>query len=141
VEQSTPVFCGDQYTFYHCTNLTSVIIPANVTNIGKEAFLNCTGLTSITCKAINPPALGINVFHFVDTSIPLYVPQESIEAYKTATSYWSYFTNILAITQTDIEETSNNQQFNAKDKKIFRNGKIQIERNGNTYSIEGVQVR
>ena len=130
-----------EQTFYHCTNLTSVIIPANVTNIGKEAFLNCTGLTSITCKAINPPALGINVFHFVDTSIPLYVPQESIEAYKTATSYWSYFTNILAITQTDIEETSNNQQFNAKDKKIFRNGKILIERNGNTYSIEGVQVR
>ena len=130
-----------EQTFYHCTNLTSVIIPANVTNIGKEAFLNCTGLTSITCEAINPPALGINVFHFVDTSIPLYVPQESIEAYKTATSYWSYFTNILAITQTDIEETSNNQQFNAKDKKIFRNGKILIERNGNTYSIEGVQVR
>ena len=33
--------------FYDCTNLTSVIIPNNVTSIGDDAFYRCTNLTSI----------------------------------------------------------------------------------------------
>ena len=38
---------GD-WTFYHCSSLTSVTIPDSVTKIGDLAFSGCDGLTSIT---------------------------------------------------------------------------------------------
>lgn len=36
---------------FNCTGLTSIEIPANVTNIGNYAFYNCDGLESITIPA------------------------------------------------------------------------------------------
>ena len=35
-------------TFYNCSALTNITIPANVRTIGKDAFYNCTSLTDIT---------------------------------------------------------------------------------------------
>ena len=35
------------FEFYGCSNLTSVIIPDTVTNIGTEAFIQCYGLTNL----------------------------------------------------------------------------------------------
>ncbi len=53
-------------------------------------------MASITCEAVTPPTLGNNVFDGVDKSIPLYVPVESVDAYKTANG-WKEFTNIQPI--------------------------------------------
>lgn len=36
------------YTFYNCTDLTSITIPDSVTSIGDYAFSGCTGLMSVT---------------------------------------------------------------------------------------------
>ena len=74
-------------------NLTSIIIPNSVTNIGNSAFSNC-GLTSIICEAAIPPSLSSNSFS--NMSLPLFVPAESVEAYQNAL-YWEEFTDIRAI--------------------------------------------
>ena len=76
--------------FYSCSNLTSVTIPNSVTSIGNYAFYGCTGLTTITCKAVNPPALGDDVFYNVNTTIPLYVPDQSVSSYLAA-EQWKKF--------------------------------------------------
>jgi hypothetical protein len=76
--------------FEYCRGLTSVTIPNSVTSIGKNAFSRCTGLTTITCKAVNPPALGEDVFYNVNTTIPLYVPAQSVSAYLAA-EQWKVF--------------------------------------------------
>lgn len=76
--------------------ITSIVIPASVERIGEEAFGGCNGLVSVTCKASVPPALGDDVFQWVDKSIPLYVPAESIGLYKSAPQ-WNEFQNIKAI--------------------------------------------
>ncbi len=36
-----------EFAFDNCAGITSVIIPSNVTSIGKNAFDNCTSLTSV----------------------------------------------------------------------------------------------
>ncbi|MFV0599312.1 MAG: leucine-rich repeat domain-containing protein [Bacteroidales bacterium] len=81
--------------FFYCDKLTSITIPSNVDSIDFYAFSNCTGLTSITCLAETPPSLGIDVFLYVDTTIPLYVPSNSIPLYQAA-DQWQDF-NIQAL--------------------------------------------
>ena len=99
--------------FYDCSNLTSVTIPESVTSIGQEAFRGCSGLTSVTipesvttigswafdgctnltsvyCKATTPPSLGSYVFRNNGSGRKIYVPTESVEAYKSATNWSEY---------------------------------------------------
>ena len=92
---------GD-YAFYYCYGLTSVTIPESVTSIGECAFAT-TELTEIKVMATMPPSIiadkwGLNeaTFKKVRKSIPVYVPAESIEAYRTAEG-WSEFTNFLPL--------------------------------------------
>lgn len=78
--------------------ITSIVIPASVEMIREKAFSGCNGLVSIICKATIPPALGDDVFQWVDKSIPLYVPDESVNLYLSAPQ-WCEFTNIYRIKQ------------------------------------------
>lgn len=80
---------------YH-SKLTSIVVPASVESIREVAFVGCDGLASITCKAVVPPSLGEDVFRGVDKSIPLYVPAESVELYRSA-EQWEEFTNIQSL--------------------------------------------
>lgn len=80
--------------FIFCKGLTSVTIPNSVTSIGNFAFSSCKGLTSITIQATTPPTLGSSVF---ESNYPIYVPAESVDAYKTATNWSSYTDRIQAI--------------------------------------------
>ena len=80
--------------FQLCSGLASVNIGNSVTSIGYGAFAYCSGLTSITCLATTPPTLGSYVFSYTN-DWTIYVPAESVEAYKTA---WSdYASRIQAI--------------------------------------------
>jgi len=98
--------------FTECLALSTVTIGSGVTSIGSYAFSMCSGLTSVTCLATTPPALDEAVFYDVDCAqIPLYVPQESVEAYKAA-DQWKDFTNIRGIGDSgETKEKSVNVQY------------------------------
>ncbi len=94
--------------FASCTRITSVVIPANVTSFGSQAFSDCTSLTSIICKAVDVPDCShfpsyAPAFKNVDKSIPVYVPAESVGAYKAADG-WNQFPNIQAINEDIIDD-------------------------------------
>ena len=107
----TSVIIGNSVTsigksaFGGCSSLRSVVLPNSVTSIGSSAFSMCIGLTSITCQAVNPPICDKSVFSCVDTSIPLYVPANSVTNYRNAAG-WNVFGNIQPITADSVDVTT-----------------------------------
>ena len=80
--------------FDRCSSLTSIVIPSGVTSIGSWAFSDCTRLASITIEATTPPTLGSGVFDYTSSSLQIYVPGCSLDAYKSATNWRNYSSKI-----------------------------------------------
>ena len=74
--------------------LKSITIPNIVTSIGEKAFYRCYSLTSITCLATTPPAIGN--LRIGETTM-IYVPKEAVKAYKKDPNWSIYKKQIKAI--------------------------------------------
>ena len=85
--------------FYNCSGLTSIEIPNLVTSIDHGVFASCSELTSIVVLSIVPPSLGSSVFYQVHSDFIIYVPEESVDIYKTATSWKIYADKIKPISE------------------------------------------
>ena len=86
---------GD-YAFSYCSGLTSVTIGSGVTSIGGYAFFKGSSLRSVTVNALTPPVLYIKGFDSTN-NCPIYVPAQSVDAYKSATNWSTYASRIQAI--------------------------------------------
>ena len=71
-------------------HLTSVEIPANISKINNMAFYGCKGLQWVKLLPTTPPTWGNNCLGAATLTFPIYVPDESLEAYKTATGWSNY---------------------------------------------------
>ena len=78
------------YAFYYCSSLTSITIPDGVTSIGDYAFYYCSSMKEVYCKSTTPPAGGSWMFGSISSECKIYVPTESLEAYKAA-EYWKNY--------------------------------------------------
>ena len=95
------------YAFFGCSSLTSVTIPDSVTTIGYATFAYCENLNTVYCKTINPPTIVDNNgywFGFAkedesgnicNIDCIIYVPTESVEAYKSAQGWSEYASDIV----------------------------------------------
>ena len=79
---------GEQ-AFFSCDQLRTVEIPSSVESIGKEAFY-CEGFESISDLAATPQPYAEEMLGSVDKTFPIYVPGQSIAAYKQA---WPDYAN------------------------------------------------
>ena len=97
---ATVTYSGQEYTvtvigdnaFKLCRELTSVSMPYTIERLGDKAFFQCTGIITIRCDAIEPPAIyGKSTFHHMDANkVTMIVPGQSIAKYAAA-DYWRDF--------------------------------------------------
>ena len=90
-----------QSAFYECGKIASLTIPSKVDTLADWAFCSCSGIKVMNSFAVKPPVLGYLAFSGIGTTIPVYVPLASIDAYKSDTNWKSYFSNILQATIQD----------------------------------------
>ena len=81
--------------FLFCTSLTGITISDSVTTIGDGAFYACSSLTSVYCKPTTPPDITLynNKWSAFDKSAAgctIYVPNGSVNAYKSANGWKEY---------------------------------------------------
>ena len=75
----------DQYAFYACTNLSSIVIPNSVTTIGWGAFSSCTSLSSVIIQrgVIN---IDGDAFYGCSSLSNITIPDSVTEIYERAFS-------------------------------------------------------
>ena len=99
------IFEGDistirSYAFQGCKNLKSISLPPTLTVLEHGAFRSCPLLESVYCPATVPPTAKnwskyqSHAFEGNAAGRKIYVPAESVEAYKSADG-WSYYADAI----------------------------------------------
>lgn len=83
--------------FGNCLFLESVIIPSGVTSIETSAFNNSYGISELRLMPSIPPTISSSSLSFLRSNGIIYVPAESLEAYKTASNWSTYANKIQAM--------------------------------------------
>ena len=99
----------EQQAFWGCPTLKEVSLPSTLKSLKQKVFLDSKALSKVICKALVPPSVEKDLLTGTDnynaSIIPnatLYVPAESLEAYKTAAA-WKDFGQILPIEPTSYK--------------------------------------
>ena len=84
----------DVDAFNGCSGLSTINIPASVTEIRGNAFLNCTRLASVWCESETPASIQTTSFKNIYSDAVLYVPTiEAVTTYKKS-DWGKYFSDI-----------------------------------------------
>ena len=89
-------FASINATFRGCEALHTLYLPATLTEIGEMTFHSCSSLTSLYIAATTPPTLSSDAFNVVSNELSIYIPAESVEAYKNAENWSEYSDRLVA---------------------------------------------
>ena len=81
------------YCFSGC-GFEEFTIPSQITTLGNEPFRKCLSLHTVYCEPTTPPTASGNIFNGCTALTHIYVPSESVEAYKAANA-WSKYANLI----------------------------------------------
>ena len=122
-EKELPVIKVVSNAFEGCKGISTIELPATITNIGERAFAGIDKLTDVTIYAENVPETDWTAFEnsYVDYAT-LHVPNGSVDKYK-AVGPWKDFKEIIAIegTEPPFTEKCNEPTIEYKDGKLFVN--------------------
>ena len=99
----TDVEIGDKVSsipdrcFASCSSISSVTIGSGVTYIGGDVFQDTSTMESLTIRATTPPRLGNRLFSGASKIPTIYVPPQSVDAYKAADGWSEYSSQIQPI--------------------------------------------
>ncbi|MBQ9522706.1 MAG: leucine-rich repeat domain-containing protein [Paludibacteraceae bacterium] len=124
--------------------VSSIKIEDGVTKLGKNAFYLCTAVLSCTCLATTPPVLNSNLFYFTPAEQVIYVPVETLEAYREAWGDKVGTERIQPIGGEGIEEVVESRKTKdrcAQRQKLLIDGELYILRDGKIFNVQGARVK
>ena len=83
--------------FDGCKALKNITIPSLVTSIASYAFVFCSGLVYMIFEPTTPPTLANNNSFANTNNCPIYVPDASVNDYKTAANWSNLASRIFPI--------------------------------------------
>jgi hypothetical protein len=84
--------------FYSLLSLKSLTIPSGITSLGEGCFANNHSMEEYIFQSTNPPTLfDTAVFTGIRPFTRIYVPDASVDSYKTATNWTAYADYIYSI--------------------------------------------
>jgi hypothetical protein len=85
--------------FAYCKSIENpLVIPSTILQIGENAFWECSSVPYFKFMSVVPPSItGPNAFNLTKSNI--YVPDESVEAYKSATNWAAYADRIKPLSE------------------------------------------
>ena len=118
--------------------LITLTLGESISAIGKYAFKNCPYLLNIYAKMELPPVIEASVFEGCGdlSGITLYIPQGSMPFYRKA-DVWKEF-NLQEMDYSALEQTSANPE---KMQKCIIDGQLFILHDGNTYTLQGQEIK
>ncbi|HHU81277.1 MAG TPA: leucine-rich repeat domain-containing protein [Acholeplasmataceae bacterium] len=138
----------EQYAFYLWqSNNQPLVIPDSVTSIGSNSFSGWYLVPYIEIQAITPPTLASSDAFNNQNDAPIYVPNNSVEAYKTATNWVNLASRIFPISDnlTDLIGVVNDVIYQSDThimtfKRIEKPDIVIDLPSGNSYEPDGVTV-
>ena len=126
--------------FYGCTYLEDLVLPSSVQSIGDNTFALCSKLNKIVVNAVTPPSVQAKTFYDVKRQIPVYVPDECVDAYKND-AYWQEF-DIQGRSNMPqgLDEISSSLQGGDRGRLIYHDGQIYILRGEKIYTLTGQEI-
>ena len=88
--------------FYGCRLITKVNLPIPFPSLTYNAYTDCKSLKYIKSRKIIPHSISNDVFNNTN-NCPIYVPDESLDAYKTATNWTAIADRIKPMSQFAID--------------------------------------
>ena len=140
------VSIGD-YAFYSCS-IASLKIPSSVTYIGKKSIYEPYIMESLVCYAENVPETADSTSLDCPKKMKIYVPENSLEAYKS-TSPWNKYTIVSLTAKPEVNFTANVKNTNTIELSwdniypdsynIYQNDSLIANVTTNTYLVENLE--
>ena len=89
-----------EWCFRNCSNLENIVIPSTVTEIYSGCFSGCNNLHTIRCHIENPLPVDNLSDNF---SISIYVPDASLEKYKSHQDWNKYVLKSMSSESEEVE--------------------------------------
>ena len=92
------------YAFRKCENLVEVISKGNLSRINASVFYDCTSLSKLVISNVTSVTILSNASAFTNTKIAngegyIYVPDDLVESFKSASSWSTYANQIKGISE------------------------------------------
>lgn len=82
----------DLRAFKDCKKLTSIELPASLTNLTSQVFDGCTALETVICNATKLPTTAADAFGSTPADFDVFVPAAAYDNYK-ADAFWGPHVN------------------------------------------------